>query len=169
MSAIDLAIAQLKVDEGCELSAYPDALSALGLACARARLPPPRYRALADWMALNGSPWTIGVGATGDDIGPDTVWSLEQADSDLQLRVMTLYNQLCIALSFYGVLSEMRQAVLLNVAYNLGLNGLLAFKHMLGYLANGDYTSAVAELLNSKAARQLPTRYGRLATQMRLG
>lgn len=36
--AIALAAQMLKVDEGCELEAYPDPDSELGMACAKARL-----------------------------------------------------------------------------------------------------------------------------------
>ena len=34
-----------------------------------------------------GAPWTIGWGATGDDIGPDTVWTQAQCDARLAVDV----------------------------------------------------------------------------------
>ena len=49
--------------------------------CARLR-PDGRYAAYPD-PGTGGAPWTIGWGATGPDIGPDTVWSKSQCDARL--------------------------------------------------------------------------------------
>ena len=51
-------IALIKRFEGCDLEAYPD-------------------------PKTNGEPWTCGWGATGPEIGPDTVWTQAQADARL--------------------------------------------------------------------------------------
>lgn len=60
-------------------------------------------------------------------------------------------------------LTQERQAVLVSVAYNCGVGGLMKFQKMLHALAHGDYRTAKAELLDSAAARQLPERYSELA------
>jgi lysozyme len=52
-------IALVKRFEGCRLAAYPD-------------------------PGTGGDPWTIGWGATGKGIGPDTVWTQAQADVRLE-------------------------------------------------------------------------------------
>lgn len=62
---------------------------------------------------------------------------------------------------------EKVQRVLTNMAYNLGVSGTLQFQHMLTALQQGDMDMAVRELLDSKAARQLPQRYARLASLLR--
>lgn len=66
-------------------------------------------------------------------------------------------------------LDQVRQAVLIDVAFNVGLTGLMAFHRMLDCVRDGDYISAAAELRNSKAARMLPGRYGELADMMNKG
>jgi lysozyme len=58
------------------------------------------------------------------------------------------------ALPFFSALSDPRQAVILDMSFNLGLNGLLEFKEMLAALKAGDYERAADEMLNSKWAQQ---------------
>lgn len=50
------------------------------------------------------------------------------------------------------------QAVLLNMAYQLGVHGLLHFEEMLGALLVGQYERAAQHALNSKWAEETPTR-----------
>jgi lysozyme len=49
------------------------------------------------------SPWTVGWGATGPDIGPSTVWTQQQADdrltSDVALREADVNNALLVAVT----------------------------------------------------------------------
>lgn len=72
-----------------------------------------------------------------------------------------------VAYPWYLGLSATRRRVLLNVAFNCGLRGFASFRRMHAALAKGDYGLAADELLDSQAARQLPTRYQRLATSLR--
>ena len=137
-------ISDLKSDEGCKLHAYPDPLS-------------------------GGEPWTIGYGATGPTITKNTIWSQAMADNDLSVRVGKLTTQLQNALPWFHQLDDLRQDVLVNMAYNLGLNGLLAFHQTLNSVANGQYDAAADEMLQSKWAHQLPNRSARLSQQMRTG
>ena len=53
--------------------------------CAR-RLSDGRYQAYPD-PGSGGAPWTIGWGATGRGIGPDTIWTQAQCDERLQTDV----------------------------------------------------------------------------------
>jgi lysozyme len=48
--------------------------------------------------------------------------------------------------------------VLLDMAYNMGINSLLGFKRMFAALDVGDWDRAATELLDSKYARQVPER-----------
>ncbi len=141
---IALATPQIKTDEGCELHAYPDPLS-------------------------GGEPWTIGYGATGAAIGPDTVWTQDEADADLQARL----EAMCVALDgkipWWSGLNLPRQAVLLNMAYNIGVGGLMGFPKMLGAAEAGNFSEAADQMLNSKWARQVRNRANRLAGQMESG
>lgn len=69
----------------------------------------------------------------------------------------------------YFHLNDARKAVMLSIAYQIGIYGVLKFKKMLGALENANYSGAADEMLNSLAARKTPTRWKRNAEQMRTG
>lgn len=68
---------------------------------------------------------------------------------------------------FYTRLDSGRRAVILNMAFNLGVNGLMKFKNMIEALELKDYDKAADEMLNSRWANQVKSRATRLAKQMR--
>jgi lysozyme len=59
-------------------------------------------------------------------------------------------------------LDDPRMSVVIEVAFNDGLSGLLHFVNMLSALGTGRWNDAQAQLLDSDAARELPARYQRL-------
>lgn len=59
------------------------------------------------------------------------------------------------------------QRALVNMAYQLGTNGLLKFKGMLEALKNGDRAKAAEEALDSLWASQTPQRAKRMADLIR--
>ena len=73
--------------------------------------------------------------------------------------VLPIFDQLC----------SPRQEVLVNMVYNLGMDGLLNFRKMLAALANGLYTLAADEMLHSLWSRQVGSRSFELAKVMELG
>jgi len=66
-------------------------------------------------------------------------------------------------------LDPVRREVLVEVAYNCGVDGLFGFQKMLKAVAAGDWVVASAELLDSEAARRLPGRYRVLAGMLLTG
>lgn len=60
-------------------------------------------------------------------------------------------------------LDDARMSVVIEVAFNGGIGGLLHFPKMLAAIGAKDWPTAKAELLDSDAARDLPKRYGALA------
>lgn len=62
-----------------------------------------------------------------------------------------------------------RQAVLVDMAFNLGLPGLLGFKRALAAAMRGDWPEAKSEMLRSDWAGQVGVRAIRLAEQMEKG
>lgn len=62
-----------------------------------------------------------------------------------------------------------REAVLISMAYQLGVPGLAKFARTLSLVAAKDYISASAEMMNSLWARQTPSRANRQARQMAIG
>lgn len=51
-----------------------------------------------------------------------------------------------------------RQRVVIEMAYQLGVEGLIAFKHMLHAIAVGDVETAAQDVLASRLAQQTPSR-----------
>lgn len=70
---------------------------------------------------------------------------------------------------FFDNLDDERQYVLVDMAFNLGINGLLKFKKMLTFIGVGNYRQAAAELLSSRYASQVHIRAERLAQTLQNG
>lgn len=66
----------------------------------------------------------------------------------------------CLKLTepWWPELNEPRQAVLIDMCFNMGTAGLGQFVHMLGCLSAGNFISAGAAMLQSKWAQQVPDR-----------
>ena len=104
--------------------------------------------------------WTVGVGHNLRVPLSDT--AIEQILADDLLAVDTA----CRALPVWYQLSPARQGVLLNMAFNVGFDGLLRFQKMFAALRSGDYERAAVEMRDSLWARQVGARADRLAKQM---
>lgn len=72
-------------------------------------------------------------------------------------------------LPYFAQLTPARKVVLISMAFQLGLNGLLGFRKTLAYVALGSFDHASKEMLNSRWANQTPKRARRLAEMMRRG
>lgn len=146
-------VQELRDDEGEELRAYRDHLGF----------------------------WTIGVGhlidpARGADPAPFGVdlrngaaITPEQSAELLAQDIDDKAAQLDKRLPWWRNLSDNRQRVLMNMAFQMGVDGLLAFKNTLAYVVQSDYRSAAAGMLASKWAAQTPNRAKRLADRMVAG
>ena len=80
-----------------------------------------------------------------------------------------LLEQLDEKLECFGELNVPRKAVLVNMAYNIGIKGLMGFKKMLAAIDDNDFEKAASEMLDSRWANQVPIRAQRLTKQMRSG
>jgi len=72
-------------------------------------------------------------------------------------------------LPWFTELDEVRQAVLVDMGYNLGIDGLLKFKRTLGSVESGNYANAAIQMLESKWATQVGHRAERLSDMMETG
>jgi lysozyme len=106
---------------------------------------------------------TIGIGRNLSDRGISTTEALQLLDDD----IIYFISKLSHYVSFFYELSDNRKIVLVDMCFNLGINGFLQFQNMLQALENKDYETAAKEILNSKAAEQCPERYQQLADIMR--
>lgn len=132
---------QLLRDEGCVLHAYLDSLGF----------------------------WTIGVGHLVDASWKDKTITQDEAmkflDDDIAAKTSELYNKAPWVKQIDGV----RQACLLNMAFNLGVNGLLKFKNTLLLIQAGKFVEASREMLNSTWAVQVGPRSRHLSQQLATG
>ena len=66
-------------------------------------------------------------------------------------------------------LSDTRQRVLINMAFNMGQSRLAGFRKMWGAIRAQNYAEAAVQMLDSKWAGQVGPRAPRLADMMRTG
>jgi lysozyme len=72
-------------------------------------------------------------------------------------------------LPWWRQLDPVRQRVLLDMAFNLGTNGLLQFKNTLAFVKAGKYPEAATGMLSSKWATQVGARAITLSEMMKTG
>jgi lysozyme len=112
--------------------------------------------------------WTIGVGRLIDQrkgglLYPDEIEYL--LANDVKRKTDGLND----ALPWFHLLDERRQAVLIQMAFQMGLKGLLAFSTTLSHVRVGRYAEAAVAMLESIWAKQTPERAKRLSKQMETG
>jgi lysozyme len=132
---------EIKLDEGCRLLAYKDTEGV----------------------------WTIGWGHTGAGVGPGVVWGQNMADRVLDHDIDIAVGTLDSHLPWWRDLDDVRQNVLADMCFNLGITKLLKFKHMLAALEAHDFSRAADEMKNSYWAKQVGDREVRLERMMRSG
>ena len=93
----------------------------------------------------------------------------EQIDGLLAADLMMVFSGLDAHVGWWRTLSYARQRVLANMAFNLGVDGLLKFKNTLKFIQMGAYAEAATGMLVSTWARQTGKRAERLAQMMREG
>jgi len=93
----------------------------------------------------------------------------EDAERLLILMVNQTAKDIHEALPWWSKVPGERQDVLINMAYNMGVKGVLAFKQTLNNVMNGNYILAADEMLDSQWAEQVGDRAKELSEQMRTG
>ena len=68
--------------------------------------------------------------------------------------------------TWFRVLSSVRQGVLINMNFNLGLTRFMTFENMIAALEKRDYEEAAKEMIDSLWWRRKQNRAGRLVKQM---
>lgn len=108
---------------------------------------------------------TIGVGRNLEDRGITQAEALLLLDND----IVAFWAELVNARSWVLTAPEPVQEALLNMAFNLGVGGLLGFKQTLALMQTEQYAAAASAMLASKWAGQVGKRAERLARQVREG
>lgn len=131
---------QLKRDEGEKLYAYQDHLGF----------------------------WTIGIGILIDKRKGGGLLPEESAFI-FNNRLSLINKELELRLPWVRRLDHARRGVLVNMAFQMGIASLLAFKNTLAMIEAGKYQDAAKAMLQSKWATQTPARAQRLSNQMASG
>lgn len=146
-------VAELRRDEGEMLKSYKDSLG---------------Y-------------WTIGVGYLldpakggnpapfGKDLRNGGTITSDQSAFLLNKEIDEKQAELDRRLPWWRKLDDVRQRVILNMAFNLGVDGLLGFKNTLAMVQTGNYAGASAGMLKSLWAKQVGGRADRLSNMMKTG
>lgn len=141
MGLEDKLTEQLKIDEGTRSCVYRDSLGFL----------------------------TIGVGRLVDDRKPGAGLRPVEIDFMLANDIHERYRAISAALPCFKDLNEARQGALLNMSFQLGVDGLLAFKTTLSCIRRGEFDQAAFHMQDSKWARQTPVRAKKMAEQIKTG
>lgn len=89
---------------------------------------------------------TIGFGRNLDDRGI----TMLEAESMLERDLLDIKLELEDSIRFFHKLDDIRQNVLIEMAYNMGVSNLLEFTNTLYYMEKSDFINASIEMLDSK-------------------
>ena len=90
----------------------------------------------------------------------DLIFDRDIEDTIIQLNFVWLANT---------KLDPARRDAVINMCFQLGINGVMKFKLMLNALERSDWVAAKAHALNSSWAKQTPERAERVAEQLLTG
>ena len=142
-------IEQLKRHEGLRLYVYDDATG----------------REIRKGSRVQGHP-TIGVGRLLTSArGLSTIEIEMLLENDIEVVVDELNRNV----PWWNELNEARQAVMVNLCFNLGWPRLSLFENMLDAAEKGNWDRAADELMDSKWFRQVGLRGLELVEQLRTG
>ena len=108
---------------------------------------------------------SIGVGRNLEAKGISFEEAMYLLDNDIKEYVEEVKNRIPL----FDTLSTNRQNVLVNMAFNLGIYGLLRFKKMLLAVEKQDWDEAANQMLDSRWSKQVGNRSKELADIMRQG
>ena len=103
-----------------------------------------------------------------EDIYTDGITE-EDANFLLRIDINIMANELFKVKPIAKLVDSIRQLVLMDMAFNMGVPRLCKFIKMWAALEQYDYTKAAEEMLDSRGAKQVKTRATRLAHSMQHG
>ena len=123
------------------------------------------------YEGLNLQPYTCPAGhlTIGYGHNLENGITLEVAELLLKSDMAVAKMEVGRSLPWSNRLDEVRQFVLVDMCFNMGLKKLLTFKKMLAALEKGYYERASYEMLNSRWAGQVGHRATELAKMMKKG
>ncbi len=116
---------------------------------------------------FEGSEYKDHLGFSTLGYGTKLPLSKDEAELLLKYRLNKKIEHLLQEKPFIVNLDDNKQAVLYEMAYQLGVGGLLRFKRMWSAIKSTDFEKASIEMLDSLWAKQTPTRAKELAFKMK--
>jgi len=101
---------------------------------------------------------TLGVGRNIEERGI----TMDESDYLLANDITICEEEATRVFKWYDTLSDVRQRVILNMVFNLGLTKLLNFKKFLAAMEAEDWEEAGKQMLDSRWAKQVGNRADRL-------
>lgn len=159
--------ADLERHEGYRQYAYPDPLSHLAKTQRSSDwgYRPAREIMLPGTPVEEGRPWTVGFGFT-NGVTADSQMTRIQSERKLEEHILDMKSELGRVLPWFPTASFVTQTILINMAFNMGLLGLLKFKNTLRYIKEGNYAQAAANMKQSLWYRQTGSRAVELVRRM---
>lgn len=108
---------------------------------------------------------TIGIGHNLTDNGISLHICEELFTEDIDIAVAELNRRL----PWWTKVDDVRQLVLVDMSFNMGIDRLLEFKKFLAAVEAGDYSTACSEMQNSAWFTEVGQRAVRLQAMMRTG
>ena len=108
---------------------------------------------------------TIGVGRNLEDRGITENEAAYLLKNDIEIAE----KELLASQPMISMLDSVRQRVLVDMAFNLGIPVLMKFQKMWDAIEDEDYEEAAVQMLDSRWAKQVGRRAHRLSDAMRTG
>ena len=115
---------------------------------------------------FRGLPYNDHLGFPTIGYGTKLPLDKEEATLLLEHRLNKMLNHLSREKPLYSYLPVKVQHILAEMAYQMGVDGLLKFKKTWEYISEHNYRTASTEMLNSKWAKQTPERAIKLSKRM---
>jgi lysozyme len=112
---------------------------------------------------------TIGVGRNIDPNKGGIGLSDDEVMYLLRNDIKRVYEELDSNLPWFSELDDVRQDILQDMCFNMGITRFMKFRKMLAAVELGDYDRAADEMMDSRWAEQVKGRAVRLADMMRKG
>ncbi len=112
--------------------------------------------------------WTIGYGKLIDERKGGGI-TKEEALYLLRNEIKTKTTELEHAIPWLSGLDATRRTVLIAMAFQMGVQGVLGFKNTLAAIQAGDFEKAARGIRGSKWAQQTPGRAERMARAIETG
>ena len=105
---------------------------------------------------------TIGVGRNLDDVGITNAEAAFMLNNDINRVIGELQENF----DWYDSLDDVRKMVVIDMTFNLGIQGFLKFKNTINLISQGMWEEASKEMLNSTWAIQVGKEEGQRAWEL---